>query len=130
MIRKCRVATFSLMMCFFLVVLSPLLMGPENYGRIAFVSSRDCDWEIKIMDSDGSNIRGLTDNFTYDSYPAWSLDGSMIAFVSDRDGNYEIYSMDNNGEQVERLTYDPASDVSPAWSPDGTKIAFVSDRDG
>ena len=65
-------------------------------GRhIAFQSSRDGNYEIYVMDSDGSNPRRLTDHPAEDKYPSWSPDGRHIAFQSSRDhDNYEIYVMD------------------------------------
>ncbi len=38
---------------------------------IAFISSRDGDWEIFVMDSDGRNQTQLTFNDNFDSSPAW-----------------------------------------------------------
>ena len=46
------------------------------------------------MDSDGSNLRNLTNDPARDFSPSWSPDGRHIAFVSDRDGNEEIYVME------------------------------------
>ena len=97
--------------------------------QIVFVSGRDGNDEIYVMDSDGSNPRRLTDDIADDVSPSWSPDGRHIAFVSDRDGNDEIYVMDSDGSNPRRLTDDIiADDVSPSWSPDGRHIAFVSDR--
>ena len=73
---------------------SRLSWSPD--GRyIAFESKRDGNWEIYVMDSDGSNPRRLTDHPAEDKYPSWSPDGRYIAFQSNRDhDNWEIYVMD------------------------------------
>ncbi|GIV01726.1 MAG: hypothetical protein KatS3mg015_0556 [Fimbriimonadales bacterium] len=98
---------------------------------IAFESTRDGNFEIYVMNADGTNQTNLTNNAAIDSGPVWSADGSKIAFVSDRDGNDEVYVMNADGTNQTRLTNNPApSDRFPVWSPDGSKIAFVSDRDG
>ena len=99
-------------------------------GRIAFDSDRDGNFEVYVMNTDGSGLTRLTSNPAGDGSPAWSPDGTRIAFVSDRDGNFEVYVMNADGSGLTRLTDDPASDDSPAWSPDGSRIAFHSDRDG
>ena len=65
--------------------------------RIAFHSGRDRDWEIFVMNPDGSEVRQLTDNDGWDWSPAWSPDGKHIAFSSDRDGDREIFVMNADG---------------------------------
>ena len=98
--------------------------------RIAFDSDRDGNWEIYVMNADGSGVTRLTDNDAADGFPAWSPDGRRITFDSDRDGNWEIYVMNADGSGVARLTDNGAADGFPAWSPDGRRIAFESNRDG
>ena len=95
-------------------------------GKIAFVSGRDGNLEIYVMNADGSNQTRLTNHPAGDAFPTWSPDGSRIAFHSNRDGNHEIYLMNDDGTNVTRLTNNPDLDISPAWSPDGTRIAYVS----
>ena len=99
-------------------------------AQIAFYSTRDGNYEVYVMDTDGNNQRNLTNNPAGDDGPAWSPDGKMIAFGSTRDGNPGIYVMDADGNNPRRLTNNPADDWSPAWSPDGKMIAFTSQRDG
>jgi TolB protein len=99
-------------------------------ARIAFVSTRDGNPEIYVMDSDGANALRLTNDPGYDGAPTWSPDGTRIAFTSSRSGNADIYIMDADGSNVVQLTTDPADDGGPSWSPDGSMIAFDSDRSG
>ncbi|MFC1574262.1 DUF5050 domain-containing protein, partial [Candidatus Latescibacterota bacterium] len=97
---------------------------------IAFVSTRDGNYEIYVMNSDGTNLTRLTNNPSDDLAPSWSPDGSKITFSSKRDGNYEIYIMNADGTNQTRLTNNSVFDEDPSWSPDGSKITFSSKRDG
>jgi hypothetical protein len=99
-------------------------------GCIAFASNRDGNWEIYVMNADGSGVTRLTNNPADDRVPSWSPDGRRIAFDSKRDGNYEIYVMNADGSGQTNLTNNPADDYMPSWSPDGRRIAFDSKRDG
>jgi Tol biopolymer transport system component len=99
-------------------------------GKIAFVSDRDGNNEIYLMDPDGSNVVRLTNNPGEDLQPAWSPDGTQIAFVSHRSGAQELHVMNADGTGVRRIT-ESSRLVSrpgyPDWSPDGSMIAFSAD---
>ena len=99
-------------------------------GKIAFVSDRDGNSEIYVMDADGSNPINLTQSPGLEGSPNWSPDGTKIAFMSIRDGNLGIYVMNADGSSPFNLTQSAGSDRLRVWSPDGTKIAFESIRDG
>jgi len=102
---------------------------PLPLNKIAFVTNRDGNNEIYIMNADGSGVTRLTNTPADDRYPSWSPDGRRIAFASDRDGNFEIYAMNADGSGQTRLTNTPAHDGDPTWSPDGTRVAFASTQD-
>jgi Tol biopolymer transport system component len=85
--------------------------------RFAFVSDRDGDLEIYLMNVDGSGLTRLTNSPGYDADPDWSPDGSQIVFVSQRDGHFEVYMMNENGSDQTRLTNNPHGSVSPKWQP-------------
>ena len=99
--------------------------------KIAFSSDRDGNWEIYVMNADGSGATRLTTNRSADDgSPAWSPDGSKIAFHTNRDDNYEIYVMNADGSAQTNLTKESGSeDASPSWSPDGSRLVFASEGD-
>lgn len=96
--------------------------------QVVYMSEREGNRDLYIMDLNGNDLVRLTDDPTYDYEPAWSPDGSQIAFVSRRTGDSEIYVMDADGSNVRQLTDAPKLDWRPAWSPDGEWIAFESWR--
>jgi Tol biopolymer transport system component len=102
----------------------PPLSGSGG-GVIAFTSEIDGDFEICVMNADGSAQRRLTNHPGEDYWPTWSPDGTHIAFASEHDGNFEIYVMDADGGDQRRLTNNSADDLEPAWSPDGAQIALM-----
>ncbi|MBU1879667.1 MAG: hypothetical protein KJ734_12015, partial [Chloroflexi bacterium] len=67
----------------------PIAWSPEG-TQLAFETDRDGNWEIYIVNADGSGLTRLTADPAEDRAPSWSPDGAQIAFASDRDGNWEI----------------------------------------
>ncbi|HLL77367.1 MAG TPA: Calx-beta domain-containing protein [Pyrinomonadaceae bacterium] len=110
----------------------PSVVPPEPLGKIAFASDRAGNFDIYVMNPDGTGLVRITDDPAEDTHPTWSPDGRQIAFVSTRDGNKEIYVVSAEGGAATRLTNNAAEDFSPAWSLSVTtpRIAFVSHRDG
>lgn len=126
-------ATLLIMRIFKLAFIALLLLSPSTLAaqeKIAFMSQRDGNAEIYVMNADGTNQLRLTFNPAFDDKPAFSRSGEKIAFMSFRDGNAEIYVMHADGTSQTRLTNHPGSDSDPAFSPDGSKIAFSSSRSG
>src|SRR5262249_36435192 len=98
--------------------------------KIAFGSNRDGDYEIYVMNLNGTSTERLTNSPGMDFRPAWSPDGKQLAFTSNRDGNYEIYVMNADGSNVRRVTNHVERDDHACWHPDGRRLVFVGERGG
>jgi TolB protein len=85
--------------------------------QIAFMSARDGNPEIYVMNSDGSNVRRLTNHPAGESSPTWSPSGSQIAFTSDRTGKPQIYIVGTDGSNLQRLDIKESEADRPTWAP-------------
>jgi tricorn protease-like protein len=118
-------------------------LGPWSHDgtRIAFGSDRDGNWELWLMNADGTGQRQLThtEGETVNSPSAWSPDDRMIAFGSSGDGKgdnpwifLDVYTLEVESGEVRRRTHlldeggfarasawDTAG-VRGTWSPDGS----------
>jgi TolB protein len=113
--------------------------GGEEEARpdLAFVSTRDGDYAIYKMNSDGGGQRRLTSSedetgpraLFFQVEPAWSPDATRIAFSSRRRRNFDIYVMRADGAGTRRLTSTKENDSHPTWSSTGELIAFARDGD-
>ena len=90
--------------------------------KIVFVSDDlDGNYEIYIMNADGTEQTRLTNKEGWESRPSWSPDGTKIVF---RDYSGEINIMNANGKGQTTISNNAVYGFDPRWSPDGTKIVF------
>jgi len=61
------------------------------------------NWDVYVVNPDGSGLQRLTDSPGRDGLAASSPDGRAIAFVSDRDGYWALYVMNADGSNQRRL---------------------------
>lgn len=95
-----------------------------NGGKIVFESNREGNWQIYLMNSDGSEQDRLVTNNYNDRRPSWHPSGEMILFESDRSGKFQLYTLDLNNLQVKQLTaIDIGEPIFASFSPDGETIA-------
>jgi Tol biopolymer transport system component len=130
---------------------SPLFTDEDNnhpqqpLSKIIFVSERDGNQEIYIMNSDGSEQENLTRSTNNEFYPQWSPDGKKISFVnkiqkeidalvystrglretSDIEDFYEIFFLNTEDGGINKLEENALS-PEVSWSPDSTQIAYTN----
>ncbi len=102
----------------------------QNGTRIVFVSDRDGQADLWVMNADGSGQAKLTNDGAVDLTPAWSPDGKKIAWVKVGGGGNALWIMNPDGSDARPLTPELPYLESPTWSPDSSRIAFSVDGDG
>jgi TolB protein len=95
--------------------------------KIAYETYTNDNWEIFVMNADGSNPVNLTQTpHDQEHYPQVSPDGTKICFSADegegRDTIRSLYVMDVDGGNRKKLT-DHARE--PFWSPDSKVVGFL-----
>ena len=97
-------------------------------SRIAFVSQRDGNSEIYVMNADGTGSTRITNDPQPDGRPVFTADGQSLVFHSARTaGKQQIWVVNIDGSGLTQLTRDSVN-ASPTVSPDGQTIAYVSMR--
>jgi Tol biopolymer transport system component len=94
-------------------------------GQIVYSTVVGGNWDLWIMNADGSNQKQLTFDSRTNRYPAVSPDGRYIVFVSDRAGIDHIWRVNIDGSNPKQLT-SVDGDGLPSFSPDGQWVFYTS----
>jgi len=97
--------------------------------KVVFVSSRDGNNEIYLMDYDGKRSRRLTFNDYIDTLPSWSADNEKILCTSYRQGNPDLYMFHIYTGQSEVISSEKAN-YAADWSVENDKIVYTSTKSG
>jgi hypothetical protein len=94
--------------------------------QILFDEGTDSNFDIFVMDADGSNVRQIT-HTGVDYDPSWSPDGRQIVFTRQDGAESDIFLMNADGSDVRRLTTarQDEANQNPAFAPDGRSIAYM-----
>ncbi len=102
--------------------------------KILFHAKTGDNYDIWMIDADGTNLTQITTDSADDLDACWSPDGKMIAFSSNREGtlrlakNFDIWALDLESVGITQLTFNPGNDGAPFWAKNGV-IYFHSNRD-
>ena len=112
----------------------PLLAKAPTTPKILFTSAPADDYDVYIMNPDGSEQTNLTQHPAQDLNAVWSPTGEQILFVSDRGGERDLYLMNADGSNVRRVFKNElkggADRNHPTWSPDGKQFAYMHNNWG
>jgi Tol biopolymer transport system component len=76
------------------------------------------NWDLYIVNSDGANVRRLTDDPAIEGLPAWSPDGKWLAFLSNRGGKWGIWLLHLATKETRQIfSLDSGSLTPPNRSP-------------
>lgn len=99
-------------------------VSPDG-SKIAVMSSARgaTNWEIWVMNADGSNPQRLTSNGSNEGLPTWSPDGKSIAYVSDQGGSWAVWVMNADGSNQRKL-------FNMNGTPDGKVLRDIDNSKG
>ena len=102
---------------------------PSPFGeKIAFVSNRGGQFQVYVIESDGSGLVALTDEVNGAKALGWTRAGWLAAMMWP-DGEPMVYTM--NAEGRERTAADlPADGLHYAWTVDGRYVAVSRSVEG
>ena len=98
--------------------------------EIAFISSRDGNGEVYVMDADGGSARPATDNGSVNLLPSWSPTGDAIVYTSWRHLNTPfLYLLSRGGRRKTGRVLDAlGTDMHQyrgVFDPSGERLAVV-----
>jgi TolB protein len=95
--------------------------------RVAMILSKSGSPDVYVADSDGSNLKRLTQTREDESSPCWSPDGNWICFATKTRERRGLAKVPASGGPLQRISTAGVSNPSePDWSPDGKWIIFTS----
>lgn len=92
------------------------------------------NFEVWVMNADGTNKRQVTKLGAASFAPFFSPDGKKIIFCTNyfatdqRKRNFDLALINVDGSGLERVTFNESFDGFPMFSPDGKKLVFASNR--
>jgi len=95
--------------------------------KILYQKFENNQWDIWIMDTDGTNQFKVTSGLGDKTDASFTHDGRYIVFSADFEFEYaNIYQISIAGGTPRRLSYYAGYDGAPSVSPDDTKLVFES----
>ena len=113
---------------------TPVFSPVEDKIAFSAYFPENDNYDIFLINDDGTEKQNITNTPTYEKYPQFSPDGSFIILQGWNKGKMEIFFISLLDKNMINITRNIASnDILPhanAISPDGQSFIFTSDRDG
>lgn len=130
---RLRLGIGILLVCFLVAGMNCITLAKADSftgkSKVAFVSKRNGNDDIYVINDNGTGLFQLTDSKQIDTDPIWSPDGDQILYVSYEwkflNPRYELWVVNVDGTNRICLSKNIHRDSKPSWSPDGSKILYV-----
>jgi len=113
---------------------TPVFSPIENKVAFASYFPENDNYDIFIMNDDGTEKYNLTNSSSYEKLPQFSPDGSFIVYQGWQSGKMDIFFVSlidrNNINLTNSVKSNDIISERNSFSPDGQTIVFTSDRDG
>ena len=100
---------------------TPPLPAPTVAGTLVFDKVVDPDipnYDVYLVNSDGTGLRQLTDGPGVEEHPCWSPDGQRIVYSVYETDTLWVMNADGSGK------VELGEGFAPHWSPDGARIVY------
>ncbi len=111
------------------VIAFTTLAAGEPAGNRTPGASGTQDYDVCVVNADGTGLTTLAGGEPCQWNPRWSPDGSRILYTVSAIGvedPQDVWVMNADGTGKTQLTKGPFRNTSAVWSPDGTRIAYSS----
>jgi TolB protein len=99
-------------------------------ARLALIGTRTGSKELYLCDSDGQNLRQLTNDKTVSLAPQWGPDGQTLVYTSFRSKFPDVYKVNLSSGSRTRIASYPGLNTGGAVAPDGNHVALILSKDG
>jgi len=112
--------------------------APEVQGKLIYVSDREGQPDLYLLDLTNGNENRLTDTSGAEGAPVISPDGAWMAYVFDPDSSFtdddgsqsEIFVSRLDGSGLRQVTSNLSEENSPTWTPDGANLVYIRSVNG
>ncbi len=98
--------------------------------KIAYVSEKEGNRELFVMDYDGYGQQQVTGDGYLNLMPVWSPDRHSLVYTAFRQMNQEIVQLELGSGTKTTLVDPKGLNITPALSPDGETLAYASAKEG
>ncbi len=102
---------------------------PYFTSKVVFVSSRDGNKEIYIMDYDGGRQKRITYNSYIDLMPSWSKDGENLLFTTYKKGFPDLVKFNLYSGKTDVISSGGVN-YRADWSNEEGKLVYTSSKNG